>query len=280
MPFMTKPSAEPLEAPYPAVIDRRAFQRTISVHVLPSGVVKVIAGKTTSKKIICEFLCYYEDWIHRSLDEYKSLRKKYPLKRYVEGERFLFKGEEIFLTLSTTSNKRPNFKLFYEDQSSYGFQGSRSELVLSLPKGGASYQEISAALRSFYKQFGRKQLKKSVDYYSQQMNLYPRSLSFRSQKTRWGSCSSEGNVSLNWRLVAAPKSCLDYVVVHELSHIKYQNHSKKFWNLVEIQLPRWRKHRKWLKEHQYAFDFLAKSSELHYLETPKRVNASHSYVFA
>ena len=70
-------------------------------------------------------------------------------------------------------------------------------------------------------------------------------------------------MSLNWRLIAAPVECLDYVVIHELSHLKYQNHSKSFWSLVERYSPHWKSHKKWLRDHQYDFDFLAKKSELH-----------------
>lgn len=237
--------------PYPTVIDRRAFQRSIGVHVLPSGVVKVTAGKTASPKVISEFLRHCDNWIYKSLNEYQSLREMYPPKKYVEREKFLFRGDELSLTLSRTFNKRPSFKV------------SHGQFILSLPWGNSNHRELSAALRKFYEKSGREQLTKSVGYHSQLMNLYPRALSFRSQKTRWGSCSSKGNVSLNWRLIAAPNECLDYVVIHELSHLKYQNHSKRFWNLVETYSPNWKIHRKWLRDNQYAFDFLAKKSELH-----------------
>lgn len=246
---------DPMESldlmPYPTIIDRRAFQRNIGVRVLPNGVVKVTAGKTTSKKVISEFLNHCGVWIYKSLDEYQSLRERHPPKKYVMGEKFLFRGKEHTLTFSPTSNKRPFFKT------------SHNELILYLPIEDVAHQELVKALRKFYKKSGSEQLTKSVEYHSQLMNLYPKALSFRSQKTRWGSCSSDGNVSLNWRLIVAPEVCLNYVVIHELSHLKYQNHSRKFWDLVEKYSPGWKAHRKWLRDHQYAFDFLAKKSELH-----------------
>ena len=97
--------------PYPVVLHRRAFQRSLGIHVLPSGVVKVTSGKTTSKKVISEFLLHCEDWIYRNLDAYNELREMYPPKKYVEGEKFLFQGEERTLTLSLTTNKRPSFEI-------------------------------------------------------------------------------------------------------------------------------------------------------------------------
>ena len=68
------------------------------------------------------------------------------------------------------------------------------------------------------------------------------------QRTLWGSCSSAGTLSFNWRLVLAPLEVLDYVVVHELCHLRVPNHSKSFWTLVEASRPGWRKQREWLRD--------------------------------
>jgi predicted metal-dependent hydrolase len=69
------------------------------------------------------------------------------------------------------------------------------------------------------------------------------------QRTRWGSCSPRGTLSFNWRLVLAPLEVLDYVVVHELCHLRVPNHSAAFWGLVEGSRPRWRERRDWLRLH-------------------------------
>jgi predicted metal-dependent hydrolase len=74
-------------------------------------------------------------------------------------------------------------------------------------------------------------------------------IQIRDQKSRWGSCSTTGTLSFNWRLVLAPYEVLDYVVVHELCHIREANHSRRFWNLVESRRPGWRRQRDWLHEH-------------------------------
>ena len=74
-------------------------------------------------------------------------------------------------------------------------------------------------------------------------------IQIRDQRTRWGSCSASGNLSFNWRLVLAPFEVLDYVVVHEVCHLREPNHSRRFWRLVETRRPDWRDQKAWLTEH-------------------------------
>jgi predicted metal-dependent hydrolase len=74
-------------------------------------------------------------------------------------------------------------------------------------------------------------------------------ITIREQKTRWGSCSSRGTLSFNYRLIYGPAGPLDYVVVHELCHLTHMNHSKDFWNMVERIMPDYRIYKQWLREH-------------------------------
>ena len=83
-------------------------------------------------------------------------------------------------------------------------------------------------------------------------------VSIRNQRTRWGSCSAKGNITLNWKLLMAPPDIVDYVIIHELAHRKHMNHSQKFWQFVELYSPRWKEYRKWLVKHE---DELKSSSE-------------------
>ena len=88
-----------------------------------------------------------------------------------------------------------------------------------------------------------------IDDEAPEIGVEPKRIQIRDQRSRWGSCSTTGTLSFNWRLVLAPFEVLDYVVVHELCHMREANHSGRFWKLVEARRPDWRAHKGWLDEH-------------------------------
>ena len=88
-----------------------------------------------------------------------------------------------------------------------------------------------------------------VEYFAKVIGVTYGKITVRNQKTRWGSCSSKGNLNFNWKLVLMPPEILDYVVVHELAHRKEMNHSPLFWKEVAAVLPDYRERRAWLREH-------------------------------
>ena len=88
-----------------------------------------------------------------------------------------------------------------------------------------------------------------LDEEAPRLGVSYRDVRIRDQRTRWGSCSPRGSLSFNWRLALAPFEVLDYVVVHELCHLREPNHSRRFWSLVESRRPGWREQRAWLREH-------------------------------
>ena len=108
-------------------------------------------------------------------------------------------------------------------------------------------QPLSEAEQRLYRDKAREIFEQKVSYYAQMMGVSYGRIAIRDQKTRWGSCSGEGNLNFNWRLIFAPAGVLDYVVVHELAHRKEMNHSPRFWRVVEDTMPEYRKYQKWLK---------------------------------
>jgi predicted metal-dependent hydrolase len=120
-----------------------------------------------------------------------------------------------------------------------------AEMARQLPRLGLETMEVS-------KEEGRRAARELVgmivDEEALPLRVSVRRVEIRDQRTRWGSCSARGTLSFNWRLVLAPFEVLDYVVVHELCHLREPNHSPRFWHLVDSRRPHWRLHREWLRE--------------------------------
>lgn len=105
-----------------------------------------------------------------------------------------------------------------------------------------------AGLEKRYREAAKEYFTKRADYYASLLGATYERIRIAEQKTRWGSCSSKGTLSFNWKLMLAPPKVLDYVVIHEVCHLKEMNHSPRFWKLVEEFMPDYKEYRKWLKE--------------------------------
>ncbi|WP_456479561.1 M48 family metallopeptidase [Nautilia sp.] len=112
---------------------------------------------------------------------------------------------------------------------------------------GEKYDRNGMDVREIFKEKLPPVALRYVKIYSEKMKLYPGGVSFRFNKTRWGSCSAKNAISLNYYLAQLPKELIEYVVVHELAHIKHKNHSPAFWKEVEKQLPDVSQRRKLLR---------------------------------
>ena len=120
----------------------------------------------------------------------------------------------------------------------------RGRLVISGPA-----EEAAAAVERWYRREARRRIAAAAGREARQLRLRFRSIAIRDQQTRWGSCSSLGTLSFSWRLVVPPAAVLDYVVVHELCHLRELNHSKAFWRLLDEARPGWQTQERWLRDH-------------------------------
>ncbi|MCJ7514884.1 MAG: M48 family metallopeptidase [Dehalococcoidia bacterium] len=109
---------------------------------------------------------------------------------------------------------------------------------------------LEPALEQWYRTEAARLITERADRFSAQMGIDYRRVGIRGQKTRWGSCSRKKNLSFNWKLIMAPEPVVEYVIIHELLHLREMNHSRKFWELVARYCPGWREHKKWLKQHE------------------------------
>lgn len=216
---------------------RRPRQRRMYLTVRDVGRVRVTCNRGKPRRDILGFVADNRAFIARRTDELEGLSRRYPPKRCLSGEEFLYLGQRLILDVIWSWSPRPRVR-----QTT-----SHLELVAPIGCGEADRR---AALTAFYRRRARAHLTERVRELSARTGLAPRAVAIRGQRTRWGSCSSRGQISLNWKLMAAPPSVLDYVIYHELAHLKHMDHSANFWALVERMDPAWRASAAWLKANE------------------------------
>lgn len=226
-------------------IRRKAYSRKWSLQIEPSGTAKLTCPKGASLHSLNKWLKEMEPWLKKQFSKVQEYQKKFPPKQFVNGESFEFLGKSYLLEKQWAEITRAQFT---PDQ--------RLLVQLNLQ---SRMRDVKKLVHDCYLREARGRIPSQIERWSNKMGLYPRDLSLRNQKTRWGSCSARGHISINWRLIAAPQQIIDYVIIHELAHLKHPNHSLQFWTLVEQFAPEWRKDRDWLRENQLAFEFLRPS---------------------
>jgi len=110
---------------------------------------------------------------------------------------------------------------------------------------------IQEDIDRLYREKAKEIIPPLVKRYSEEMDLYPNRISFRKNRSRWGSCSSRNNLTFNTMLIQTPPPFIEYVVVHELAHIRHKNHSRAFWSLVHDILPDYKQREKQIKERYF-----------------------------
>jgi len=128
-------------------------------------------------------------------------------------------------------------------------------VYLSVRGKGEEIDRVTALLQQWLKQEALRRFEPRLKFWSQRMGLAYSGFSVKGYRRRWGSCDNRGRISLNWRLVLVPESLLDYVIIHELSHLRHFNHSAAFWALVESYCPQWRTARDCLQQRGALLEF-------------------------
>lgn len=237
------------------LIERKAYRRSISIYLKPQQPIRVVAPVSASLEKIDEFLMAKTKWIEKHMQKFTEHQEKFPEKKLLQSETFPFLGKNLELKFEKTGLKSPFFTR------------SDEHLQLHLPElmwedlQEEDLEQFWPGLQSFYKREAETLISERIRIWSEQMNLRPNTVRFRNQKSRWGSCSSRGSININWRLIGAPLEVIDYILVHELSHLKHMDHSKDFWELVEEYYPHYRESEQWLNENHAALDFLLRQND-------------------
>lgn len=199
-------------------------RKTLGITVAPDLDVLVKAPIDSSLDKIKEKLLKKAPWIIKQQSFFLSFQPKTPPRRYVGGETHLYLGRQYLLKIE--SGKKESVKL---KGRSIVVQTSDKPKVEKLVKewyllhAKSKFREIAQPLIDRFKKY----------------NVEPDSIVFRDMPTRWGSCTPKGKIILNPELIKAPKGCIEYVIIHELCHLIYHDHTSKFIELQTKEMPDW-----------------------------------------
>ena len=215
----------------------RSRRKTIGISIKPGKGVHVSSPQRVSDRYIQDIVLKKGEWILRKLEEMKS-RCAHD-RQFISGEELSVLGKSYVLEIKrlTTCQK---IKIHLDD----------SRLVIFFPEteaGELRRDLMRKALEEWLKDTATKIVSERLSLFSETLNLKPNKIYFKSQKTIWGSCTRNNNININWRIVMAPQEIVDYLVVHELLHIRVKNHSKAFWDEMKKVLPDYIERRRWLK---------------------------------
>ena len=208
----------------------RSRRKTLTLEITREGELIVRAPFRTPDSAIEDFIREKQGWIVRKMAEIK--RHPRPVAHwYEEGEMFLFLGGSYPLT-------------FVDDDRT----GIRRLDRLYVPRSMEPW--VRSGVKHWFMREAQLIVRERCAYFSMVTGLLPASVHITDAWRRWGSCTHAGTINFSWRLVQAPLRIIDYVVVHELVHLRQPDHSKKFWGKVEAILPDYRERRKWLRENE------------------------------
>lgn len=214
----------------------RRKRKTSSLIVENDGTVKLIVPLDTLDEDIEKIIESKRYWIYTKKSEFESLNYSRVERRFVNGQGFLYLGASYRLEI--VDNLEVDVKLY------------RGKFYINKKKVECGKE----VLKSFYRDKGLDKIIERVNLYKGMMGVMPNNIRVMELKNRWGSCTDEGNLNFNWKCVMAPLSVVDYIVVHELAHLIYKDHSPEFWNMVDKIIPNYEKQKSWLRDNGAGLD--------------------------
>jgi predicted metal-dependent hydrolase len=210
------------------VVKRNPRARRYVLRLNQKGQAQVTIPRSGSAAEAFHFAHRNKPWLERQFQRFAK-RAKQPLE-WLLGSRVLFNGELLCIERVL-------------DAASHSVRLGREVIQVSDPLA-----DLRPACERHLWALASKQLPPRVMHFAAQHQLHVRRVTVRNQKSRWGSCSRKGTISLNWRLVQAPPFVVDYIILHELMHLRHMNHSARFWREVQRVCPDYQTAERWLKQ--------------------------------
>jgi predicted metal-dependent hydrolase len=237
-------TAIPLQGPLPPiqVVERVSKQaRSIRIEVRPDGEVRLVIPRYVAKRDAYDFLRSRDEWVRRKIAELRLRSDAEPRRaplRWDGTDTIPLHGAETPVEIVGARLTRPRVRFDNGAITIFCSQAARSHPA-----------QLANALRSALRELARHQGQRLLDEEAARLGVDFRGPRIADQKSLWGSCTPNGAISLNWRLVLAPPEVFRYVVVHELCHRIRLDHSRQFWTLVVRQMPESSVWRSWLRQH-------------------------------
>jgi predicted metal-dependent hydrolase len=201
--------------------------KNVGIRVSHDQHVRIVAPKWLPERHLENILNQREDWIQKHLQKLRTRKQPVPLA----DDQMLFKGQIFHVEQNTKLN--------------HTIELDEDQLII---RAGMSFSTKHRQL-AWYRNEAKKYIDHRVRDMSVRYGFHYNKIFIRSQKTRWGSCSKRKNLSFNWKLIKSPLFVIDYLILHELVHTEFMNHSKQYWQKVHSLCPEYKTASQWLKEH-------------------------------
>lgn len=208
-------------------------RKTIQLKIIGADRLAVSAPPNTSLAELDRMIRTKASWIAKKMLHYRQLAANPVNASWQHGAALLFMGKPYTISIHPAA-RHSRVEL--------------SEDVITVTTAGNTAAAVPGLLKAWYVNQAAALLPGRTAEWSGKLGVQPNRIVIKEQQTRWGSCSSLGNINYNWRIIMAPASVIDYLVVHELCHLRVPNHSADFWRLVGACLPDFKERRNWLKQ--------------------------------
>ncbi len=229
----------------PYVVKRSSVARHVRLEIKDEAGLTVIIPKNCELDTVDEVLRSKSRWILNKMDRYTQMAQVLEKGNLSFGDTVPYLGRELRVISCQGIGSCRMIEL-------------RGQTLLV--HGNGESPDLDFMLERWYRGQAAKILKQKIDLFAGSLGLGYKKLVIRGQKTRWASCSHNGTLSFNWRLIMAPEPVVDYVVIHEVTHLKEMNHTKRFWAIVAEHCHTWRQEKKWLNDHGLELAAILNSS--------------------
>ncbi|EGT3601015.1 SprT family zinc-dependent metalloprotease [Clostridium perfringens] len=217
-------------------------RRTISISVEPPKNILVVAPMNASEDEIKDIVKSKGAWIVQKLFEFRHIEEKKVKREFVNGESFMYLGRNYSLQIHVDETLQNNsFVKLFRGKFHVYVKEKNDEI-------------IKKAMEEWYREKTKEQVAKRIKYYQKFFNKKPIDIKVKEQKKRWASCTSKNELLFNWRCVMAKSTVLDYIIVHEMCHMYYMNHSREFWQLVSSVMSDYEIRKDWLRDYGIRMD--------------------------